>query len=215
MATINAVRCEYIAWPAGVAASCHVHRATGRSRQCESHGPADDGVPESFEIAGGDRHLWHTRRWQPSHEAPSLACSSSIPPLGAGRCRRAVGRGGRVCQRPAAAASTTRSPTRCEPGCRSDSACGPRLAGTSTARRLLRAAGNAAGRQRRLKPLEAVVDDQPLVGPAMLRLTEWMADYYLCGWGQVLEAVVPAGVRGRAGTRRRSSCRCPITSPPG
>jgi primosomal protein N' (replication factor Y) len=28
-----------------------------------------------------------------------------------------------------------------------------------------------------------------------------MADYYLCGWGQVLHAVVPAGVRGRAGTR--------------
>ena len=36
----------------------------------------------------------------------------------------------------------------------------------------------------------------------MLRLTEWMAEYYLCGWGQVLEAVVPAGVRGQAGTRQ-------------
>ena len=35
----------------------------------------------------------------------------------------------------------------------------------------------------------------------MLRLTQWMADYYLCPWGQVLEAVVPAGVRGMAGTR--------------
>jgi primosomal protein N' (replication factor Y) len=28
-----------------------------------------------------------------------------------------------------------------------------------------------------------------------------MADYYLCPWGQVLDAVVPAGVRQRAGTR--------------
>ena len=28
-----------------------------------------------------------------------------------------------------------------------------------------------------------------------------MADYYLCGWGQVLHAVVPAGVRDKAGTR--------------
>ena len=35
----------------------------------------------------------------------------------------------------------------------------------------------------------------------MLRLTRWMADYYLCPWGQVLEAVVPAGVRHQAGTR--------------
>ncbi len=58
-----------------------------------------------------------------------------------------------------------------------------------------------AERQRRLKPLEAIVDRQTLLTPAMLRLTEWMADYYLCGWGQVLEAVVPAGVRGQAGTR--------------
>ena len=36
----------------------------------------------------------------------------------------------------------------------------------------------------------------------MLRLTEWMAEYYLCPWGQVLEAVVPGGVRGQAGTRQ-------------
>jgi primosomal protein N' (replication factor Y) len=28
-----------------------------------------------------------------------------------------------------------------------------------------------------------------------------MADYYLCGWGQVLNAVVPAGARDQAGTR--------------
>ena len=28
-----------------------------------------------------------------------------------------------------------------------------------------------------------------------------LADYYLCGWGQVLNAIVPAGVKDRAGTR--------------
>ena len=39
------------------------------------------------------------------------------------------------------------------------------------------------------------------LSPSMLRLTRWMADYYLCPWGQVLEAVVPAGVRHEAGTR--------------
>jgi primosomal protein N' (replication factor Y) len=36
----------------------------------------------------------------------------------------------------------------------------------------------------------------------MLRLTRWLVDYYLCPWGKVLEAVVPAAVRGQAGTRR-------------
>ena len=54
---------------------------------------------------------------------------------------------------------------------------------------------------RRLKSLSAVVDERSLLSPAMLRLTQWIADYYLCSWGQVLEAVVPAGVRALAGTR--------------
>ena len=37
----------------------------------------------------------------------------------------------------------------------------------------------------------------------MLRLTHWMAEYYLCPLGQVLDAVIPAGVRGQAGTREQ------------
>jgi primosomal protein N' (replication factor Y) len=60
-----------------------------------------------------------------------------------------------------------------------------------------RLAGN-----RRLKSLHGIVDARTRLSPSMLGLTEWMADYYLCGWGQVLEAVVPAGVRGQAGTRQ-------------
>ena len=52
------------------------------------------------------------------------------------------------------------------------------------------------------KPVDSIVDRRRLLSPAMLRLTEWMAEYYLCAWGQVLEAVVPAGVRGQAGTRQ-------------
>ena len=54
---------------------------------------------------------------------------------------------------------------------------------------------------RRLKSLIGVVDDRPLLSPAMLRLTKWMSAHYLCGLGQVLETVVPAGVRIQAGTR--------------
>ena len=52
-----------------------------------------------------------------------------------------------------------------------------------------------------LKPVAAVLDSEPLLGASMLRLTQWIAQYYLCPWGQVLEAVVPAGVRTGAGTR--------------
>ena len=54
---------------------------------------------------------------------------------------------------------------------------------------------------RRLKAVIEAYDLRPLLSPAMLRLTRWMSEYYLCGWGQVLESVVPAGVRSRAGTR--------------
>jgi primosomal protein N' (replication factor Y) (superfamily II helicase) len=63
------------------------------------------------------------------------------------------------------------------------------------------AVGSKSVGSRRLKSVAAVVDRQPILSPSMLSLTRWMADYYLCPWGQVLEAVVPAGVRYEAGTR--------------
>ncbi|HEX5102273.1 MAG TPA: primosomal protein N', partial [Pirellulaceae bacterium] len=37
----------------------------------------------------------------------------------------------------------------------------------------------------------------------------WMADYYLCPLGQVLQAIVPAGVRGQAGTREMTFLSVP------
>lgn len=54
---------------------------------------------------------------------------------------------------------------------------------------------------RTLKPLTSVLDREPLVDGRMLELTRWIADRYLCGWGQVLESIVPAGVKSKAGTR--------------
>ena len=55
--------------------------------------------------------------------------------------------------------------------------------------------------ERQVKELVGVLDDEALLTDNLLRLTRWMADYYLCGWGQVLNAVVPAGARDKAGTR--------------
>jgi primosomal protein N' (replication factor Y) (superfamily II helicase) len=54
---------------------------------------------------------------------------------------------------------------------------------------------------RPVKELRRVLDDEALLTPDLLRLTRWMADYYLCGWGQVLNGVVPAGAREQAGIR--------------
>src|SRR5262249_36614574 len=55
---------------------------------------------------------------------------------------------------------------------------------------------------REVKQIGQVLDDEPLLTPNLMKLTRWMADYYLCGWGQVLNAVVPAGAREQAGTRK-------------
>src|SRR5690349_4756782 len=57
---------------------------------------------------------------------------------------------------------------------------------------------------RAVKEVLAVLDEESLLTEPLLRLTRWMADYYLCGWGQVLNAVIPAGARDQAGTRRRT-----------
>src|SRR4051812_42272249 len=54
---------------------------------------------------------------------------------------------------------------------------------------------------RAVKSIARVLDDEALLTDSLLRLTRWMADYYLCGWGQVLQAVLPAGVRDQAGPR--------------
>src|SRR6267154_638366 len=57
------------------------------------------------------------------------------------------------------------------------------------------------GPDRAVKALVRVLDDEALLTDDLLRLTRWMADYYLCGWGQVLQAILPAGVRDRKGQR--------------
>jgi primosomal protein N' (replication factor Y) len=54
---------------------------------------------------------------------------------------------------------------------------------------------------RTVKDLRRVLDNEVLLTADLLRLTRWIADYYLCGWGQVLNAVVPGGAKKQAGTR--------------
>jgi primosomal protein N' (replication factor Y) len=63
--------------------------------------------------------------------------------------------------------------------------------------------------QRPLKPIARIVDDQPLVSAKLLGLARWMSDYYLCPLGQVLQAIVPSGVRGQAGTREMTFLSVP------
>ena len=54
---------------------------------------------------------------------------------------------------------------------------------------------------RSYKAVVSVIDAVPLISDAILELTRWMAEYYVCHHGTILETVVPASVRGGAGTR--------------
>ena len=56
---------------------------------------------------------------------------------------------------------------------------------------------------RAVKAIKRIIDRDVLLPERLLRLTRWVADYYLCGWGQVLQAALPAGVREEAGTREQ------------
>jgi len=53
----------------------------------------------------------------------------------------------------------------------------------------------------KLKPLHAVIDHEPLLDAHMLELTRWVAERYFAGWGEALEAALPAGVRFSIGVR--------------
>ena len=63
---------------------------------------------------------------------------------------------------------------------------------------------HVAAPERPVKMILDVLDEYPLLTEQLLRLTRWMADYYLCAWGQVLQAVVPAGARQSAGSIKRA-----------
>ncbi|MDP7034020.1 MAG: primosomal protein N' [Planctomycetota bacterium] len=46
----------------------------------------------------------------------------------------------------------------------------------------------------KLKELRGLVDLEPKIGPGILELTRWMADYYGASWGEALSASLPSAV---------------------
>jgi primosomal protein N' (replication factor Y) len=73
------------------------------------------------------------------------------------------------------------------------------------------ATGLGSAAKSRLKAVASLVDATPLISPDILELSKWIADYYLCDRGPALEAVVPAGVRGKAGTRQVAFVHAPTS----
>lgn len=64
-----------------------------------------------------------------------------------------------------------------------------------------------------LKEVIGVEDPAPLLSPRMLELTKWMAERWLARWGEVLEAVLPSGVRLARGTRQEALLVASGTAP--
>jgi primosomal protein N' (replication factor Y) len=54
---------------------------------------------------------------------------------------------------------------------------------------------------REYRKILRIIDPEPLIDDHLLRLTGWMAEYYLCSWGQVLASVIPAGAASTATPR--------------
>ena len=47
--------------------------------------------------------------------------------------------------------------------------------------------------ERKLKHVVDVLDPEPLISEKMLELTHWIAEYYLCSWGQAVFLALPRG----------------------
>ncbi|MDF1839221.1 MAG: primosomal protein N', partial [Planctomycetota bacterium] len=54
----------------------------------------------------------------------------------------------------------------------------------------------------RVRRIFEVLDQEAVVGQDLLDLTRWLADYYVCAWGEALAAVLPAALK-REGEQRK------------
>ena len=44
------------------------------------------------------------------------------------------------------------------------------------------------------RPIEQVLDDEPIMDKTMLQLTEWIHRFYYCSWGEAIQAALPVGL---------------------
>ena len=44
------------------------------------------------------------------------------------------------------------------------------------------------------RPVQQVLDENPIISKELLELTEWIHRFYYCGWGEVIQAALPVGL---------------------
>lgn len=73
------------------------------------------------------------------------------------------------------------------------------------------------GNPAKLKPLTDILDDQPVLSPAILELTRWMSRYYGASWGEAIENALPRwvkyGKRAQRALTKDESVRYKINTP--
>ncbi|MBK8466858.1 MAG: primosomal protein N' [Chloracidobacterium sp.] len=66
----------------------------------------------------------------------------------------------------------------------------------------------------KIKNIIEVMDEEPLITPEILKLTQWTADYYASFWGEMLKAALPAGLNSeKVRSKRRKAVRLLSTVP--
>lgn len=59
------------------------------------------------------------------------------------------------------------------------------------------------------KPLLDVLDHEPVLDDTLLTLTRWVAEYYLCSWGEAIKTALPAGLLNEAEQTVSMAKPCP------
>src|SRR3989338_7823098 len=55
-----------------------------------------------------------------------------------------------------------------------------------------------------IKPVNEIIDKEPILNEEMLKLTKWMSDSYFCSWGEAIAATIPSPLRrGKISIRQR------------
>ena len=68
----------------------------------------------------------------------------------------------------------------------------------------------------KLKPISAILDDEPVISEKMLELAKWISDYYGSSWGEAIENALPAWIKyGKKAERAlaRPQEAAPVQSP--
>ncbi|CAN5135301.1 primosomal protein N' [soil metagenome] len=66
----------------------------------------------------------------------------------------------------------------------------------------------------KIKDVIEITDEEPMITPEILRLTQWTADYYASFWGEMLKASLPAGINSEKVRPKRRKAVKLLEEPP-